>query len=194
MRFYPWDELGGQYDNWWGPNTQCLTDMTRAAGFVSTDLLYRDGTAALLKAHRCWQHPPPAPTPSLMIREVANTVRLDRKLERRGRFALLSIWVEGLPLEITREEVRVEVGGYGSAPVYIELPIDSSADENVRLNRLTPASQRIEPALRRAAQQFVQAVAPVPPGLKPGQHSLQVFYRDQWSEAIEITLVENSHW
>ena len=113
MQFYPQDELGGQYDNWWGPSSQCLSDMTLAAGFVRTECLYRDTIFALFKAHRRWEHPPLAERPALTVHEVANTVRLDRQLERRGRFALLSVWVEGLPANATRDEVRIEVGGFG---------------------------------------------------------------------------------
>ena len=88
MRFYPQDELGGQYDNWWGPSTQCLIEMTKAAGFARVELLYTDTTATLLKAYRRWEHQALQAMPSLVIREVVNAVRLDRRLERRGRFEI----------------------------------------------------------------------------------------------------------
>ena len=194
MRFYPQDELGGQYDNWWGPSSQCLIDLTKAAGFVRTELLYQDATATLLKAYRHWSHPPLAATPSLKIHEVANSVRLDRRLERRGRFALLSVWVEGLPPMATREEVRVEVGGFGSMPAYVEPPVTASADAGIRLNRLTPARTEFDSELWQAAQRFVQVVAPVPPGLPSGVVNLRVYWRDQWSADFEIVLSDNGYW
>jgi tRNA (mo5U34)-methyltransferase len=194
MEFYPFDELGGQYDNWWGPNSKCLAWLAKTAGFVRVEFLYNDLTSAVIKAWRHWQHPPLAASPSLIVRNVANTVFLDRRLVRRGRFALLSIWIQGLPDDAIREDVRVEVGGYGSAPVYVEPPIKDWAGDNVRVNRLTPARLDIEPAIREVAQEFVQVITPVPPGLETGKTTLRVYYQDKWSNDFEITLSDNSPW
>src|SRR5262245_40996338 len=194
MRCYPLDELGGQYDNWWGPNSECLMWMAKAAGFARVEFLYKDLTSGVIRAWRRWEHPPLERSPSLAIRDVANTVFLDRKLVRRGRFALMSIWVDGLPDEVRREDVRVEVGNYGSAPVYIEPPVKDWTGDDVRVNRLTPAGLGIDPAIRKAAQECAQVITPVPPGLKAGETALRVYYQNKWSKDFEITLVDNSPW
>jgi hypothetical protein len=34
MRFYPRDELGGVYTNWWGPNSLCLKQIIEATNFT----------------------------------------------------------------------------------------------------------------------------------------------------------------
>jgi len=34
MRFYPRDELGGVYTNWWGPNSLCLKEMIESTNFT----------------------------------------------------------------------------------------------------------------------------------------------------------------
>jgi tRNA (mo5U34)-methyltransferase len=38
MIFYPGGELGGDPTNWWGPNTACVREMLRIAGFNRIDL------------------------------------------------------------------------------------------------------------------------------------------------------------
>ena len=50
MEFYENDELGGQYDNWWAPNIDCLIKMIRSAGFVRTDTLNWNYPRAAIKA------------------------------------------------------------------------------------------------------------------------------------------------
>jgi hypothetical protein len=168
--------------------------LAKTAGFVHVEILYNDLTNAIIKAWRHWQHPPLATSPSLFVRDVANTVFLDRRLVRCGRFALLSIWVQGLPDDTKREDVRVEIGEYGSAPVYIEPPVKDWTGDNVRVNRLTPARLNIEPAIREVAQEFVQVITPVPLGLKAGKTTLRVYHQDKWSNDFEITLSDNSPW
>ena len=54
MRFYEVDELAGQYDNWWGPDVDCLVRMARAAGFVDAVVLRVAEGRALIKASRNW--------------------------------------------------------------------------------------------------------------------------------------------
>jgi tRNA (mo5U34)-methyltransferase len=38
MIFYPGSELGGDPTNWWGPNTACVREMLRIAGFNRIDI------------------------------------------------------------------------------------------------------------------------------------------------------------
>jgi tRNA (mo5U34)-methyltransferase len=58
MEFYEFDELGGQYDNWWAPNVECMAQMTRSAGFARVELLFQTDTRAALKAFRTWNDKP----------------------------------------------------------------------------------------------------------------------------------------
>ena len=119
MEFYEFDELGGQYDNWWGPNIECLTRMTRSAGFVRIDMLGREPTRATIKAYRRWNDKPANMSSALRIKDVFNAVTIDHHFPRRGRHAFLMILVEGLSSQARRWELRVEIGGFGAHPNYV---------------------------------------------------------------------------
>jgi len=167
MEFYEMDELGGQYDNWWGPNTECLIQMARTAGFVRVEVLRRQDTRVVIKAHRRWNDKPAEAIPSLKIVDVLNAVTLDHDLPRRGRHAVLALSVAGLPADATRETVRVEIGGYGAKPVYAGA---WGEEGNMQIN------------------------VPVPPGLEPGKAAVQVWNGGQLSNDFEIGLIEGGQW
>jgi tRNA (mo5U34)-methyltransferase len=194
MEFYEVDELGGQYDNWWGPNLQCLVRMIRAAGFVRTEVLRHESARAVVKAYRRWEARPVAPEALIRIHDVVNTVMLDRRLVRRGRFALLSIFVEGLPDTATRDTVEVEIGEFGSKPIYIHPPIKSLDSPHARINRLAAPGVQIEPEVIEAALTYTQIIAPVPPGLDAGSVTLKVRHAEMRSDDLIIQLSENGEW
>jgi tRNA (mo5U34)-methyltransferase len=45
-RFYPTEELGEDYTNWWGPNLLCMTRMIEASGFKATHI-FPSGTRGI---------------------------------------------------------------------------------------------------------------------------------------------------
>ncbi len=170
MEFYEFDELGGQYDNWWGPNVECLTRMARAAGFARVELLRRENTRATIKAFRRWNDKPSRVSSSLRIRDVFNAVTIDRRLPRRGRHAFLALLVEGLPEQARRWELRVEIGGFGIHPIYIG---PSGNPDHAGLTQIN---------------------APVPPGLEVGKTNVCVWREGRLSNDFEIELSEGSQW
>ena len=167
MEFYEMDQLGGQYDNWWGPNIECLIQMTRTAGFVRVEVLRRQDTRVVIKAFRRWDDKPAEAVPSLKIVDVLNAVNLDHTLPRRGRNAVLAISVAGLPETATRDTVRVEIGGFGSKPVYVGKWGDEG---NWQIN------------------------VPVPPGLDLGKTNVCVWIGNQLSNEFNIALTEGGQW
>lgn len=167
MEFYELDELGGQYDNWWGPNTECLVQMTRAAGFVRVEVMRRQASRVVIKAYRHWNDQPIEASPSLKIVDVLNAVTLDHRLPRRGRHAVFALSVAGLPTDATRDTVRVEIGGFGAKPVYVGAWGDQG---NMQIN------------------------VPVPPGLELGKNVVRVWNGHQLSNDFEIELVEGGQW
>ncbi|MBP6822449.1 MAG: DUF1698 domain-containing protein [Acidobacteria bacterium] len=167
MEFYEMDELGGQYDNWWGPNVECLVQMTRTAGFVRVEVLRRQDTRVVIKAYRRWDDKPNEAAPSLKIVDVLNAVNLDHILPRRGRNAVLALSVAGLPENATRDSVRVEVGGFGAKPVYVGKWGDEG---NWQIN------------------------VPVPLGLELGKTIITVWNGNQLSDNFEIELIEGGQW
>jgi tRNA (mo5U34)-methyltransferase len=170
MEFYEFDELGGQYDNWWGPNVECLTRMARAAGFARTELLRREATRATIKACRRWNDKPSQISTSLRIRDVFNAVTIDRRFPRRGRQAFLAILVEGLAPGARRWEVRVEIAGLGVHPIYIG---PSGNPDHAGLTQIN---------------------APAPLGLDAGKAVVRVWREDRLSNDFEIELVEGGRW
>lgn len=167
MEFYEMDQLGGQYDNWWGPNTECLIQMARTAGFVRVEVLRRQDTRVVIKAHRRWDDKPFEEIPSLKIVDVLNAVTLDHVLPRRGRHAVLALSVAGLPDDATRDSVRVEISGLGAKPVYVGHWGDEG---NWQIN------------------------VPVPPGLELGKNIVSVWNGNQLSDESEISLTEGGQW
>jgi tRNA (mo5U34)-methyltransferase len=170
MEFYEIDQLGGQYDNWWGPNVDCMTRMLRAAGFARTELLYQEETRAVIKAWRNWDDRPGEAVPSLGIVDIVNASSLDHYFPHRGQRAFISLRVTGLPADARRDELRVEIGGFGINPVY--------------------AGPWIGPY---PADQF-QINAPIPPGLVPGPVDVRVWHRDRESPFVRIDLVPGTQW
>ena len=68
LEFYETDELGGQIDNWFGPNTNCLMALCRSAGFARVNLEYLSDRRAGVTCRRHWEPPaanPAAPAPWL---------------------------------------------------------------------------------------------------------------------------------
>jgi tRNA (mo5U34)-methyltransferase len=170
MEFYEFDDLGGQYDNWWGPNVECLTRMARSAGFARVELLRREATRATIKAHRRWNDKPLQVSSSLQIRDVFNAVTIEHRLPRRGRHAFLAVLVEGLPDSACRWELRVEVGGFGTHPIYIG---PSGNPDHAGLTQVN---------------------APLPPGLDVGNTNVRIWHEGRLSNDFEIELIEGSQW
>jgi len=170
MEFYEFDHLGGQYDNWWGANIECLTQMSRSAGFARVELIRREQTRATIKAFRRWNDKPAQVSSSVRIRDVFNAVTIERQLPRRGRHAFVAILLEGLPEIARRWEVRVEIGGFGAHPIYVG---PSGNPDHAGLTQIN---------------------APLPPGLDVGKTSVCVWRDGQLSNEFEIELIEGSQW
>jgi tRNA (mo5U34)-methyltransferase len=170
MEFYEFDQLGGQYDNWWGPNIECLTQLARSAGFARVELLRREPTRATIKAFRRWNDKPARVSSSVRIRDVFNAVTIERHFPRRGRHAYISILVEGLLDHARRWELRVEVAGFGAHPIYIG---PSGNPDHAGLTQIN---------------------VPLPPGLDTGKTGVCVWAEGQLSNEFEINLIEGSQW
>lgn len=170
MEFYEFDELGGQYDNWWGPNLECMAQMARAAGFARVELIQREDTRGVLRAHRRWDDRPETLSAHLRIHKVLNAITVARHFPRHGRHAFIAMWVAGLPKTAKRWDVRVEVGGFGIHPTYVGQPGDP----------------------RDAA--LMQINAPVPPGLELGTVPVRIWHAGELSNDFEIEIVEGTQW
>lgn len=170
MEFYEEDELGGQYDNWWGPNRDCLRRMLRAAGFARSEVLRADPARTVVRAHRTWEESEMELQPSMQILDLVNAVTLEKVFPVRGRYAFLDLSVSGLPEWASRETVKIEIGGFGIRPSYVGPSGDVLRASKTQIN------------------------VPIPPGLSPGETSIRVLFDQRKSQEYQFELSEGSEW
>jgi len=119
MEFYETDELGNQLDNWIGPSVSCLLAMCRAAGFARVELLHTTGYHAGVACFRKWE-PVPAevkrPAPEFLA--VANTRTTGVNFSTRKE-EYISCWFRTAQAPVTRDQLRLEVGGFGVPALYV---------------------------------------------------------------------------
>lgn len=170
MEFYEVDALAGQYDNWWGPNCECVIQMARAAGFVRTEVLRREPTRVVVKAFRTWEPMDLEAGTSLKVRRTINACTNDVRFPRRGRHAYVALMVEGLPAGAKREDLRLEIGGYGSTPVIF-----------------APSTDPID-------QGAMRVTAPIPAGLPKGKTTVRLLCGKLRAADFDIDLIDGGEW
>lgn len=167
MEFYENAELADQYDNWWGPNVDCLERMTRAAGFVRCEQFKRSHARLTVRAWREWQPRSLKPEPSIQISEAFNSTTWESAVPVSGRNAFLGLYAKGLPAGATRETVKVHVGPFGAMPIHIGVS---------------------------EFEGYKQINAAVPPGLDPGAVSLWLEVQGERSNETDLQLTAGAEW
>ena len=149
MEFYETDELGNQLDNWIGPSVACLLAMCRAAGFARVELMYAGGTQGGAVCYRKWEPVtnPTAEPPDLV--SVANTRTNGINFSTRKE-EYVSCWFLTQREPVKREQLRIEVGGFGVPALFVKHDPDGKWVANFRL----------------------------PPGLAPGWHDARLRFAD----------------
>ena len=117
MEFYETTELCGQFDNWVGPNTACLTAFCRAAGFVGVRLESVLDNRAHVTCRRRWDTPE-GTGPAPYIVSVENSVSLDHSFSA-SRDDYVSVWFKAASPALGPDEVFAEIGGYAARPVQV---------------------------------------------------------------------------
>ncbi len=113
LEFYETTELGGQVDNWWGPNTQCLLAMCRSAGFARARLEGVVGGRARVTCWRHWEPPDPNPTqPAPWIHAAINN-RTNDIYFHHGKDEYVCLYFKSPEQELKLGQIRAEVDGYG---------------------------------------------------------------------------------
>jgi len=149
MEFYETDELGNQLDNWIGPSVGCLLALCRAAGFARVELLFATGFQGGVVCYRKWE-------PIAEIRQdppelvaVANTRTAGINFSTRKEH-YISCWFRSANPNVTREQLRFEIGGFGVPALFVRHEPDGTWLGNFRL----------------------------PPGLKPGWNDVRLRFAD----------------
>jgi tRNA (mo5U34)-methyltransferase len=167
MEFYENAELADQNDNWWGPNFDCLTRMTRAAGFVRSEPFRRSPSRVTIRAWRDWQPESAEAEPSIQISTTFNSTTWESAVPVSGRCAFLGLYAKGLPEDATKEAVRLHIGPFGAQPIYLG---ESEFEGYKQIN------------------------AAVPPGLEPGTISLWIEATGRRSNQVELRLTAGTTW
>jgi len=136
MAFFETDEMGGQTDNWVGPNLPCLLALCRTAGFARVQLQSVLDYSACVACYRRWEEPAGEVPPPLLCGAM-NMVNfginfrsnLDEYLSVRFQSP-----VEGLGIA----DVKPAVAGFGVRP----LNVTEVAPQIWQVNFKLPPQQR----------------------------------------------------
>jgi tRNA (mo5U34)-methyltransferase len=113
LEFYETTELGGQVDNWCGPNTKCLLAMCRSAGFARVRL---EGVVAGRARVTCWRHWEPPPDdpqqPAPWIHAAINN-RTNDICFHHGKDEYVCVYFKSPEQGLTLGQIRAEMDGYG---------------------------------------------------------------------------------
>jgi len=120
MEFYEIDEFGGQFDNWVGPNVECLLAFCRTAGFARVELRNMLDDSACVACYRQWE-----PAPSSPRHAPPRLLHVEHNANHGVNFRAaaddyVSCWFTADEPQLTREDMKPEVDGYGSPAVYLD--------------------------------------------------------------------------
>jgi tRNA (mo5U34)-methyltransferase len=138
MEFYETDELNGHMDNWVGPSVNCVLAMCRTAGFARVEMLARDKNNVAVACFRRWEREPEAPTaePPELISAVNSTTFGINFAPIRDEY--VTCWFRTAGETLTREDLCLEIGGFGAPAVFVRRRDDGAWHANFRLPPGTP--------------------------------------------------------
>ena len=150
LEFYEGFELANQYDNWVGPSVACLLALCRSAGFARVELLHTEPYNAIVACYRRWE-PPPAEAACVPPQLTSAVNNRDQGINfSTPKEQCMSCWFRSSRETIAKEDLRLEVDGFGVAAHYAGRQQDHGWTANFRL----------------------------PPGLAPGWHDVRLRFAD----------------
>jgi len=197
LEFYETTELGGQVDNWYGPNTRCLEAMCRAAGFARVRVESVVAGRARLSCLRHWEPPSETPTqPAPWIHAAVNN-RTGDIYFHHGKDEYVCLYFKTPEPDLALEKIRVEVDGYGVPALVLADLGRNGWQVNFRCPPwLEPGSHEVR--LRTLASPFSRPFRiekrltwkPAPPGGRPRPEEVPA--EAATVEAPRLTHLENS--
>jgi tRNA (mo5U34)-methyltransferase len=167
LEFYETNELLGQFDNWCGPNAECLLAFCRVAGFARQKLIRITGQRAVVACYRHWEAEPEeaaVEAPRLLACTHASNYGVNVS---RAKDDYITAFFKSGAETLTCETVFPEVGGFGVYPVGVQhtggdgwqasFRIPPGLDAGWQPVRLRTAGSRYSEAVRVAVD--VPAVA-----------------------------------
>jgi tRNA (mo5U34)-methyltransferase len=160
LDFYETDELGGQFDNWFGPNLACLMALCRTAGFPRVEVLGTTGHSATMACYRKWLPPPPRASAPVRLLNAINARSAGINFRSAGPEEYIACWFESDSPEIVREEVKPEVGGYGVPCLHLSMQSEKVWQCNFRLPPgIAPGWQEVTLRVGESSRSESRAIA-----------------------------------
>lgn len=157
LEFYETDELGGQLDNWYGPNTKCLLALCRSAGFARVRLEAMVGGRACVSCWRHWDPPPEYPSAPPPVIHAAVNNRTQQPVFHHGKDEYVCLYFESPEPDLTRHQVFPEVNSFGVPPLSLHKRTGAGYQANFRFPPwLDPGLHRIR--LRTACSRYSEPV------------------------------------
>jgi hypothetical protein len=121
MEFYERNEMGGQTDNWVGPNLACLMAMSRVAGFARVHFLARLAHSACLACYKTWGNPTNAsttePRPKLLTAFHNTNFGINFSTRSDDYITICFAWPDK---NVTTDTVCPSVGKFGVGPIDVK--------------------------------------------------------------------------
>ena len=145
MEFYETSEMGGQTDNWVGPSLECLLAFCRVAGFARVELRNVIEHSACVACYRRWPDLQPGAGAGPELIDAAHNINGGINFDS-GADDYVSIWFNTGARNLSLDDVRPDVSGYGVRPFHVASLGEGAWQANFKL----------------------------PPGLAPGWHDVTV--------------------
>ena len=113
LEFYETNELGGQIDNWCGPNVNCLMALCRAAGFARVVFEYKTDRRGGVTCYRKFELPPVNPAAEAPRIHAATNNRTNDTHFNPVKDEYICLYFASPQTDLTRDRIRVEIDGYG---------------------------------------------------------------------------------
>ena len=133
LEFYEGAELGGQLDNWCGPNTNCLLAMCRSAGFARVRLENTVAGRARVTCFRHWEPPDLNPSQAAPVIHGAVNNRTNDIRFHHGKDEYVCLYFESAERDLRLDQIRVEVDGMGAPSLVLADRGQGSWQANFRL-------------------------------------------------------------
>jgi tRNA (mo5U34)-methyltransferase len=162
MEFYETTELSNQIDNWVGPTLECLVAMCRSAGFARVELLNVKHRHARLACYRRWELSTGSTAESPVLRAALNGRWGDNGINFSSKKEeFVTLWFTSSEKDLRREDLRPEIGEFGTRVLTLETDGEDEWHANVFL----------------------------PPGLRAGWHDVRLrTVRSDFSNACRSAL------
>jgi tRNA (mo5U34)-methyltransferase len=133
LEFYETNELGGQIDNWCGPNANCLMALCRAAGFARVVFEHKTDRRAGVTCYRKFEPPPRDPKAEAPRIHAAVNNRTNDTHFNPAKDEYVCLYFTSTEPELTRDQMRVEIDGYGVPALLLTSTGDNGWQANLKL-------------------------------------------------------------